>query len=337
MARAPRKFAPLDKYDPRQRFAGVCVLVADRDVRISGLVKRVLRSFGFLQIEVVNSGEGALNKLRQEKFDLIITEWHMQPVNGVDLARAIRMAKDEQRLRRDIPIIMLTARGQKESVEEARDAGVNEFLVKPFSAHTLSNRLIQVIDKPRVFVESPGFVGPCRRRRGEPPPGTEERRAARKPKGTEILPANTSIRDLVGIDAAKIINAVEIKRAQSELLAAEGDFLEWAKDDVSSLEKAFAELTGHPGDIVAHAALLDVAYAIKSQAGIFGYDLGTEVGGMLVEYLTAHTPLDANKLVVVRKCIDTISVIFRQKMKEAGQAVGRELISSLHQLIEKLG
>ena len=337
MARAPRTFEKKDMADPHERFAHVRVLVADRDMRVATLVKRVLRSFGFSMIETAGSGEAALDKLRAEKFDLIITEWNMQPINGIELVKAIRTAKEEERLRRDIPIIMLTAQGQKEAVEQARDSGINEFLVKPFSAHTLSHRLIQVIDKPRVFVDSPVYAGPCRRRRGALPPGEQERRGVRALKDTAILPANTAIRDQMGVDAAKIINEIEVKKAQSELLAAEGDFLVWAKDDIVSLEMAYGELAKNPANQVAHAALLDVAYAIKSQAGIFGYDLGTEVGALLVDYLTTHKELDGNKLVVVRKHIDTISVIFRQKMKEAGQQIGRELISSLHKLIEKLG
>lgn len=315
----------------RERLGKVRVLLADRDNRTATLVHRILFSFGFRNIEVVTSGEDALEALRRKPYDLIITEWNMTPIDGVTLVKEIRKARDDNRIRRDIPIIMLTAQAEIDNVREARDAGITEFIVKPFTAKTISNRIILVIDNPRAFVDVDNYVGPCRRRRETLPEGVEERRGRR-----EESPADETLRKQLA-PLADILTDDVVAAAQIELLKAESEFVEWARDDIAILESAYAQLKAQPGNPSAHRALLDAAYSIKSQAGIFGYDLGTGIGGMLVTYLTEHTDIRDEKLTVVRKHIDAIVVIFNQKIKEAGREIGQELLNSLRALIKKIG
>lgn len=320
-----------ERREKRDRLGMVRVLLADRDTRTATLVQRILFSFGFRRIDVVTSGEAALEMLRSKPFDLIITEWNMAPTDGVTLVKAIRQARDDNRIRRDIPIIMLTAQAEKDNVEEARDAGITEFIVKPFTAKTISQRIILVIDNPRAFIDAGDYVGPCRRRREALPEGIEERRGRR-----QEAPADDSLRRQLS-PLADILTDDVVREAQLELLRAEDEFIEWARDDISMLESAYAQIKAQPGNASAHKALLDAAYSIKSQAGIFGYDLGTGIGGMLVEYLRTHPELYDEKLTVVRKHIDAIVVIFSQKIKEAGRDIGQELINSLRALTRKLG
>jgi CheY-like chemotaxis protein len=232
---------------------------------------------------------------------------------------------------------MLTAQADKESVSVARDAGITEFVAKPFSAKTLSTRIIQIIDNPRVFVESKDFVGPCRRRRGEPPPGVEDRRTSGKPKEAIITPANATLKKQLAVNnASEILNEQVVQTAQQELLKAEDDFIEWAKDDITRLEKAYDHIVAHPGDIEATRQLYEAAYAIKSQAGIFGYPLGAEIATLMIEYLEAHEESLKNTQTIIRKHIDTMSIVFRQKIKESGQGIALDMMFSLKKLIEKL-
>ncbi len=339
MAMPPKKTltAPLrySETDRRERLAKLNVLVADRDHRTASLVQRILFSFGFRNMDITTNGDSALALLRSRPYNIIITEWNMAPVDGVALVKAIRNAKDDARIPRDIPILMLTAKSDKDSVLAARDAGITEFVAKPFSAKTISNRIIQIIDNPRAFVESATYTGPDRRRKGTPPPGIEDRRGNGKSK---ITPANEDLKKELGdFSAADIINALAIAQAQAELLKAEDDFFDWAREDIEALERAFAHIKLKPSDQDARAQLLDAAYAIKSQAGIFGYPLGTEVAGVLVEYVTSRRKFNANNLIVVAKHIDTINVVFKQKIKEDGEAIARDMIASLKKLIFKLG
>ena len=320
----------------RDRLAKLCVIVADRDFRTAALVQRILFSFGFRNLDITTNGESALALLRTRPYDLIITEWEMTPVDGVSLIKAIRTAKDDKRIPRDIPILMLTARTDFESVAAARDAGVTEFVAKPFSAKTISNRIIQIIDNPRPFVESGDYTGPDRRRRGEPPAGVEERRGARKDKQGTMMPANTKLHQQLG-DAGDIIDDVAVSQAQEELLKAESDYLVWAHADILSLQQAFEQLQRHPNDTVAPKALSTAAYTIHSQAGIFGYQLGSEVAHLLIDYLRNHQTFTADNLLVIGKHIDAITTIFKQNIKESGQSIAMDIVQSLKKLTQKLG
>ena len=317
------------------RLAKISVLVADRDARTASLINTVLRSFGFMQIDLVTEPAKALEAMARKPYGLIITEWHLAEEDGIALVKAIRGPLRHPLMRRDIPVIMLTAKSDVQSVKVARDAGITEFLAKPFTAHTLSHRLIQVIDHPRLFVEAEGYTGPCRRRRGEPPPGEGERRGVRKP--VDELPPNFALREMLGVPASDIFTEELIRTAQEELQKQEPVFISWANDDILQLEGAFRAMLANPGDSNARELLLRTAYAIKSQAGMFGYDLGTQIARNLIDYMEKHERIEGEQFTILRKHIDTMAVIFHQKIKQTGQELGAELVASLHKLIEKLG
>lgn len=352
----------LPEGDYRYRFENTRVLVADRDLRIAEVVRKVLHHFGFKHVDMVDSGEGALQALDNNSYELLITEWSMSPTDGITLVKAIRRAKKAKRLRRDIPIIMLTGKAEKPDVEAARDSGITEFLVKPFSAKTLSDRIIKVIDYPRVFVEASVYAGPCRRRRRPAPPGGHERRISPEQRrrretddmasalmsvdsGSELLglvaflPPNINIQQQIGPDttAQQILTEEVVEEGQGAIRATAEQYVVWARDDIARLEEAFAELSKRPNDPTAHHMLLSSAYAIKTQAGTFGYDLGSEIGKLLVDYLGNNLMVDENRLTVIRKHIDAIAVIFNEKVSATGQAIAADLIASLRQLISKMG
>ncbi len=164
--------------DQASRLAQIGVLIADSDRRIALVVRNVLESLGFYIIHLAANGEQALEKLKNEKVDMIITDWQMSPGDGISLVKYLRT--DENSPNRFIPIIMLTGNADRHHVEEARDVGVTEFVVKPFSARTLCDRIVLLIDNPRSFIMSGQFTGPDRRRRaGTPPNGVEKRHEQR--------------------------------------------------------------------------------------------------------------------------------------------------------------
>lgn len=349
-----------DMTDQRDRFAEVSVLIADSDVRTSELVRRVLFSFGFRRIAVADTQESALSQMHTQKMDLVITESRMRRGDGVSLVKTIRGLEGVQAARRDVPVIMLTADAGRSDVLHARDAGVTEFLVKPFSAKTLSNRIVQVIDQPRMFIQAPNYAGPCRRRRRSDGQGAERRKLILEPhaditvagslfsgqnglvqwdedNGAGIFAPNTQILEKIGnIRAGEILTGAVVEEAQDVLLGAETEFISWARDDIAKLDAAYEELQARPDDPMAHYLMLSSAYAICSQAGIFGYELGARIGKMLVRYMEHNPIMDANRLVVVHKHIEAIKVVFSQRIKHA-QQVGQELVASLAVLTEKIG
>ena len=158
-----------------RRLAKVQVLIADGDAEVSLLVRDVLQYAGFTQIHMARHGEHALEIMKSHDIDLLITDWGMSPMDGISLIHHLRNSPDS--VNPYIPIIMLTGKAERKDVQAARDTGVTEFVVKPFSAKTLFERLVIVVENPRSFIVSKHYSGPDRRRRTDiPPAGTEERR-----------------------------------------------------------------------------------------------------------------------------------------------------------------
>ena len=164
------------------RLGKINVLVIDDDKAISNLVRNVLKNLGFGNIILVHSGEEGLQVIQNNAIDLIITDWEMEPMSGVELTRKIRNLEAPKCF---LPIIMLTGHSEKQEIEVARDCGITEYLIKPFTAKTLCSRIVMVIESPRSFILCRQYRGPSRRRRSQPPPdGTEKR----KRKSQERLP-----------------------------------------------------------------------------------------------------------------------------------------------------
>ena len=103
-----------------------------------------------------------------------MVDWEMGPSSGIELTKRIRTASDSPNP--FLPIIMVSGYSEVARVLKARDAGVNEFLAKPVSAHSIYTRIKMLIERPRTFVRSPAFVGPDRRRCGGDRYDGEERR-----------------------------------------------------------------------------------------------------------------------------------------------------------------
>jgi DNA-binding response OmpR family regulator len=149
-------------------------MIVDDEKLMQRLVYDTLSSLGFRQITVATSGRHAIHNLNKQTFDFIITDWRMQDLEGIDIIRHVRSSTDPVMQR--TPIILLTGNTEAHYVHTAHAAGVNEYLLKPFTADQLTKRIRNIIERPRGFVEAPVYKGPDRRRReGEPPNGTDRR------------------------------------------------------------------------------------------------------------------------------------------------------------------
>ena len=147
------------------RFDRLRVLVVDDNVHMRKLVMTILQAFGVTQIAEAESADRAWQSLREINPDVIVLDWVMEGMSGVELVRMIR--SNPQAPNPFVPVIMLSGHTSLEHVRQARDAGVNEFLAKPVSVKVILSRLISVIEHPRPFVRTKSYFGPCRRRRGD--------------------------------------------------------------------------------------------------------------------------------------------------------------------------
>jgi two-component system chemotaxis response regulator CheY len=116
------------------------VLVVDDFTTMRRIVKGVLKQLGFSDIIEAEDGVAALEELKKEKIGLIVSDWNMPNMTGLDLLRAV---KGDDKLK-DIPFIMVTAEGQKDNVVEAVKSGVNNYIIKPFTPEIFSEKLEKV-------------------------------------------------------------------------------------------------------------------------------------------------------------------------------------------------
>jgi CheY-like chemotaxis protein len=151
------------------------VLVLDDNRHMRTLVQSILHALGVKNVCEAADAAQAFKELQHFQADVIIVDWHMEPLDGLDFVRLVRTAKDSPNPY--VPIIMLSGYTEYRRVTEARDAGVNEFLAKPISAKALYQRFASIIDNPRPFIRTKNYFGPDRRRQNlGPPRGTPERR-----------------------------------------------------------------------------------------------------------------------------------------------------------------
>lgn len=158
--------------------ARIKFLVVDDNLHAIDLVKTMLRGFGVDQVVEAQTIADAKKALKAGPFDIVILDYLMGEEEGVTLARHIR--RDPASPSPFIPIIMLTGHADRNRVMAARDAGVNEFCVKPFTPADLMKRIMAVIEHPRPFVRSDSYFGPDRRRMNDPKYKGPERRKDRQ-------------------------------------------------------------------------------------------------------------------------------------------------------------
>ncbi len=149
-------------------------LVVDDNRHMRSLVRSVLHALGARHIKEATDGADAYARLGAYAADVIICNWQMSPMDGLDFVRLLRTDTDSPNP--FVPVIMLTVHTEAKRVVEARDAGVTEFLAIPISAGQLYSRIRAIIEHPRPFVRAKSFVGPDRRRRQDPDFEGPERR-----------------------------------------------------------------------------------------------------------------------------------------------------------------
>ncbi len=152
------------------------VLLVDDNPHMRAIVFAMLQGLGVRDLAQAQDGGEAMEVMRRDPVDIVLVDFLMRPVDGVHFTRELRNSPTSP----DVyaPVIMMTGHSERSRVEEARDAGVTEFVVKPLTLRALIGRLEAVIQRPRPFVRTDGYFGPDRRRRMDPNHPGPWRRAA---------------------------------------------------------------------------------------------------------------------------------------------------------------
>lgn len=117
------------------------VLIVDDYKTMLRIIRNLLKQLGFNNVDEATDGSAALQKLRDKEYGLVISDWNMEPMTGIQLLREVRA---DTKLKA-MPFIMITAESKTENVIAAKEAGVNNYIVKPFNAATLKTKLVTVL------------------------------------------------------------------------------------------------------------------------------------------------------------------------------------------------
>ena len=120
--------------------ANMKFLVVDDFSTMRRIVRNLLKELGFTNVQEAEDGVDALNKLRDGNFDFVVSDWNMPNMTGIDMLRAIRSDPELKHL----PVLMVTAEAKRENIIEAAQAGASGYVVKPFTAATLDEKLKKI-------------------------------------------------------------------------------------------------------------------------------------------------------------------------------------------------
>ena len=124
--------------DPKTRF-----LVVDDFSTMRRIVRNLLKELGYANVDEAEDGAMALSKLKNENFDFVISDWNMPNMDGLEMLKQIRADGGLNKL----PVLMVTAEAKKENIIAAAQAGASGYVVKPFTAATLDEKLQKIFEK----------------------------------------------------------------------------------------------------------------------------------------------------------------------------------------------
>jgi two-component system, chemotaxis family, chemotaxis protein CheY len=172
-------------------FSALRILVVDDNQNMRKILRAVLVGLGVRDIHEAVDGAEALERFRSLAPDIVITDWVMPVVDGLELTRLIR--RDPASPNPFVPIIVVSGHTERSRVLQAREAGIHEFVAKPVSARALYDRISACVINPREFLRTKTYFGPDRRRFDMPGAVTAERRAPPVPVRTEADPSDVAM------------------------------------------------------------------------------------------------------------------------------------------------
>ena len=146
----------------RVDFTKLRFLIVDDSIYMRRVMKALLHGFGAREVHEADDGASGLEMFMSQVPDVIILDWEMPLLDGLEVTRMIRNPTSS--INPFAPIIMVTGHSEKRRVTMARDAGINEFLVKPISPKALYDRIMTVVASPRPYIRTKTYFGPDRRR-----------------------------------------------------------------------------------------------------------------------------------------------------------------------------
>ncbi len=343
----------------------ICVMVVDDNAFMRNLLANTIKAFGITDTVAEPDCSTAIKKLKLSKtdpiaagigtIDLIVSDYLMPGVDGNLFLHWIRTNRDVPD--RFVPFIMVSGAADQFVVEQARDTGVNEFLAKPYSARSVADRILAVLNDPRQFVLALGYFGPDRRRTNLAV--IEERRKTGESEIQVVKPdskvrtlredvraiyfrPNNRLREKLGGNARDIVHfdPLIIEAAQERIKKLVGDYADWAKRYIDSMAGSLKalEVDGWPeaGNAKHIANINRIAHELRGQSGTFDYQLVTAFGKSLYKAtLDSDMEITEDRLKLVEAHIDAIRTVFRNRVQGDGGQVGKALLREIDLAVKK--
>ena len=335
-------------------------LLVDDNRFVLQILQEVLKTLGAGQVITAENGVEAIEYLGAHHgpygcpVDVIISDLVMAPIDGHLLLKWVRQGKDSPN--RFMPFIMMSGAADSENVEKARDGGASEFLAKPFSAQTVCDRILEVIDYPRQFVATREYFGPDRHRRNEGHAAGNRRkitekdativyssdRVRRPSKDGDVylfrLP--NKLKAKVGAQGMNPPGELPLRCLQEadQHLERKGiEFHDWALGYLATLssicDRAMQQSEDQRARHFKNINLL--AHELRGQGGTFGYPIITQVGEMLYKTTQSPCPTEDRAVKVIKAHVDTMRSVFRDKVNGDGGDIGVKLLKDLKRSIRK--
>ena len=360
----------------RLNWDNIAILVVDDNAFMRNLIVSTLRALGMTNLVAKSGAAEAIQALSESRrnpgaagfgtIDIILSDFVMEEVDGALFLRWIRTSK--QAPDRFVPFLMCSGAADQQAVEASRDAGVSEFLAKPFSAKSMGDRILEVIKNPRQYVLAPGYFGPDRRRQDRPAtwnleddysqPGKNRR--ATKASEIQVIHARSNIRtlrndvravyfrpanrlrDKLGPNALRgqiDFDPLVIQAAEARIHEMVGDYAVWVKKYLDTMGRSYKALCQHADDPKTHMVTINqIAHELRGQGGIFDYPLLTSFGRSLYHAtLDSRGEITENRLKLIEAHIDALRVVFNKRVHGGGGTVGAELLKDIERAVKKYG
>ena len=308
------------------KLKNIHVLVVEDIAPVRDLMAAVLKEQGVGKISQASEGEMAYETYCRVRPDIIITDWMMPGMDGLELINKIRTSPDSPD--KTIPIIMMTGYGSSQRIATARDAGVTEFLVKPFSAGEVSKRVMNIIKQPRDFIIGPAYKGPDRRRKKSSPPRDGEEQRASEESSVEVIKANHLLQAKVGLGN---ISEDDLLRSQSIIEKNNINFVPIANQFLQQFREALdiVKLETHTNR-KSIERVINPVMQIKANARIFKYNLLGDLASIMLNFLEGMNELDDDSLSIIEAHYLTISRMVQDNMSGDGGEDGKSFEDELN-------
>ncbi len=344
----------------------ICVLVVDDNAFMRKLLTTTLGAMGIKKIVVEADCASAIERLKLSRtdpveaslgqVDLILSDYMMPGVNGNLFLRWVRTGEGAPD--RFVPFIMVSGVASKNVVGEARDSGVSGILAKPFSANSLAEHILLVVNKNRQYVLAQGYFGPNRRhsvtkvsveRRATTPeqvqtvtPESDVRTLRDDVRAIYFHPDNR-IRKKLGPNAMR--KPVEfdpqvILAMEARIQDLVGDYADWVEKHIESMSQSLAKLAPATEPTKTNrkniANINAIAHELHGQGSTFDYPLITDFG-MSLFHATENPEMKItnNTLKLIEAHVNAIQTVFKNRVQGGGGEVGTQLLSEIARAVKK--